>query len=165
MPAEDQKPVMDSLTERQRRQAELRQADQDRTLLAMQQLVTIPGHGSRGPVVNTDGKVIGMDTAAASSGTGGASLCFAIPASTVQTIAGEIVAHKNLPGLVYGRRPFLGIEIVNSSQTANGFSPFSPSGNPFRPGTGRNHTQRHSRGRCRRRRSGQASGKGRDRQR
>jgi hypothetical protein len=29
---------MDSLTERQRRQAELRQADQDRTLLAMQQL-------------------------------------------------------------------------------------------------------------------------------
>jgi S1-C subfamily serine protease len=89
-----------------------------------------PGN-SGGPVVNTDGKVIGMDTAAASSGTGGASLCFAIPASTVQTIAGEIVAHKNLPGLVYGRRPFLGIEIVNSSQTANGFSPFSPSGNPF----------------------------------
>jgi S1-C subfamily serine protease len=89
-----------------------------------------PGN-SGGPLVDAAGAVIGMDTAAASAGTGGASLGFAIPANTIRVIAGEITAHKRLPGLVFGRRPFLGVEIVNSSQAANAAGPFGAFGNPF----------------------------------
>jgi S1-C subfamily serine protease len=92
-----------------------------------------PGN-SGGPLVDAAGVVVGMDTAAASAGTGGASLGFAIPANTIRVIAGEIAAHKNLPGLVFGRRPFLGVEILNSSQAANAASPFGAFGNPFGPG-------------------------------
>ena len=66
-----------------------------------------PGN-SGGPLVDAATKVIGMDTAAASAGTAGASLGFAIPANTVLAIADEIEAHKDLPGLVYGRQAFLG---------------------------------------------------------
>ena len=85
-----------------------------------------PGN-SGGPLVDAAGAVIGMDTAAASAGTG-ASLGFAIPATTVRAVAGQITAHKHAPGVVFGRRPFLGVEIVNSSQAANAASPF---GSPF----------------------------------
>jgi S1-C subfamily serine protease len=88
-----------------------------------------PGN-SGGPLVDAAGTVIGMDTAAASAGTG-ASLGFAIPANTIRVIAGQITAHKNAPGLVFGRRPFLGVEITSSSQAANAASPFGPFGNPF----------------------------------
>jgi S1-C subfamily serine protease len=92
-----------------------------------------PGN-SGGPLVDAAGTVIGMDTAAASAGTGSASLGFAIPASTIRAVTGQITAHNNAPGLIYGRRPFLGVEIVNSSQAANAASPFGPFGNPFGPG-------------------------------
>jgi S1-C subfamily serine protease len=73
-----------------------------------------PGN-SGGPLVDGAGQVIGMDTAAASAGTVGASLGFAIPANTVRVIAGEIEAHKDLAGFVYGRAAFLGVEVVDSS--------------------------------------------------
>jgi len=91
-----------------------------------------PGN-SGGPLVDAGGAVIGMDTAAASAGTGGASLGFAIPAGTIRAIAGEITAHKNVPGLIFGRRPFLGVEVVNSSQAAGTVSPLSPFGSPLSP--------------------------------
>ncbi len=75
-----------------------------------------------------------MDTAAASAGTGGASLGFAIPANTIDVIAGQITTHRQLPGLIFGRRPFLGVEIVNSAQGAGAASPFGAFGSPFGPG-------------------------------
>ena len=46
-----------------------------------------------------------MDTAGASAGTTGASLGFAIPSTTVLTIADEIEAHKDLPGRSMGAKP------------------------------------------------------------
>lgn len=94
-----------------------------------------PGN-SGGPLVAANDKVVGMDTAAASSGSGGASLGFAIPVNTVRTVAEEITAHKNLPGLIYGRAPFLGIEVVDSSQTGSGINPYGSFGNPFGFGFG-----------------------------
>ena len=97
-----------------------------------------PGN-SGGPLVDAATKVIGMDTAAASAGTAGASLGFAIPSNTVLSIADEIEAHKDLPGLVYGRQAFLGVEVVDSSQAGGvnfgfgfGFNPIAstPNGTP-----------------------------------
>ncbi len=73
-----------------------------------------PGN-SGGPLVDAADQVIGMDTAGASAGTTGASLGFAIPSTTVLTIADQIEAHKDLPGLVYGRQAFLGVDVVDSS--------------------------------------------------
>lgn len=94
-----------------------------------------PGN-SGGPLVDGQGKVIGMDTAAASSGTVGASLGFAIPSDTVKTVATEIMRHRPLPGLIYGRAPFLGIEVVDSSQIGSGMNPYGAFGNPFGFGFG-----------------------------
>jgi S1-C subfamily serine protease len=82
-----------------------------------------PGN-SGGPLVDAGGNVIAMDTAAASAGTTGSSLGFAIPANTVERIAQEIGSHQDLPGLIFGRTPFLGVEVVDSSQVSNGGDPF-----------------------------------------
>src|SRR5579875_1228601 len=93
-----------------------------------------PGN-SGGPLVDAKDQVIGMDTAAASAGTVGTSLGFAIPSNTVRTVAAEIEAHKDVPGFVYGRQTWLGVEVVDSSQVGNfGFS--SPFGFPFPFGLG-----------------------------
>jgi len=93
-----------------------------------------PGN-SGGPLVDAKDQVIGMNTAAASAGTVGASLGFAIPSNTVRAIAGEIEAHKDLPGFVYGRQPWLGVEVIDSSQVGNfGFG--FPFGFPFPFGLG-----------------------------
>lgn len=84
-----------------------------------------PGN-SGGPLVNASDQVVGMDTAAASAGTG-ASLGFAIPSNRARTIAQEIESHKPVAGFVYGRAAFLGVEVVNSSQVSSnpfGFGPF-----------------------------------------
>lgn len=94
-----------------------------------------PGN-SGGPLVNASGEVVGMNTAAASSGTSGSSVGFAIPANTVRQVAEELASHKDLPGLVYGRQPFLGVEVVDSSQVGSGLNPFGPFGNPFGFGFG-----------------------------
>jgi S1-C subfamily serine protease len=91
-----------------------------------------PGN-SGGPLVDAAGQVIGMDTAAASSGTGGASLGFAIPANTVTRVADEIATHQDLPGLVFGRPAFLGVEVVDSSAANNASNSF---GSPFGFGFG-----------------------------
>ena len=91
-----------------------------------------PGN-SGGPLVDAAGEVIGMDTAAASSGTGGASLGFAIPANTVVRVADEIATHKDLPGLVLGRSAFLGVEVVDSSEVNSAINSF---GSPFGFGFG-----------------------------
>jgi len=86
-----------------------------------------PGN-SGGPLVNSAGDVIGMDTAAASAGTASSSIGFAIPVGTVRRIADDIARHKELPGLVYGRPAFLGVEVVDSSEVSGGANWF---GNTF----------------------------------
>jgi S1-C subfamily serine protease len=94
-----------------------------------------PGNAG-GPLVDAAGQFVGMDTAAASSGSVGASLAFAIPSNTVEKIASEIAGHTNLPGLIFGRTSFLGVEVVDSSEFGSGVNPFGPYGNPFGFGFG-----------------------------
>ena len=96
----------------------------------------VPGN-SGGPLVNAAAQVIGMDTAAVSAGTTAASVGFAIPSNTVRTIAEQLAAHKALPGYVYGRKAFLGVEVVDSSQVQGGVgNPFGFGFNPFGFGFG-----------------------------
>jgi len=95
----------------------------------------VPGN-SGGPLVDARGAVVGMDTAAASSGTDSASVGFAIPANTVRHVATEIAGHEELRGLVFGRPAFLGIEVVDSSEVGTGITSVGPFANPFGFGFG-----------------------------
>ena len=91
---------------------------------------------SGGPLVNANADVIGMDTAAATAGTTSSSVGFAIPSTRVQRVAQEIVGHKDLSGIVYGRQAFLGVEVIDSSEIGSGINPYGPFGNPFGFGYG-----------------------------
>lgn len=91
---------------------------------------------SGGPLLNSAADVIGMDTAAATAGTSSSSVGFAIPSTRVERLAREIISHKDLPGIVYGRQAFLGVEVVDSSEIASGNNPFGPFANPFGFGSG-----------------------------
>ncbi|MDA8295407.1 MAG: trypsin-like peptidase domain-containing protein [Actinomycetota bacterium] len=91
---------------------------------------------SGGPLVNASAEVVGMDTAAATAGTSSSNVGFAIPINRVHKIAQEIIGHKDLPGIVYGRQGFLGVEVVDSSQIGSGVNPYGPFGNPFGFGYG-----------------------------
>jgi S1-C subfamily serine protease len=123
-----------------------------------------PGN-SGGPLVDAAGAVIGMDTAAASAGTGGASLGFAIPANTIRVIAGEITRAQEVawPGL----RPPAVPRRRDRQQLAGRERgrPIRRVRQSVRAGASRDHPQRHPRGRRRRRRPGQSGGPGRDHQR
>jgi S1-C subfamily serine protease len=71
---------------------------------------------SGGPLSSTDGKVIGMDTAA-STGTipGSQSVGFAIPINRALTIADEIIAGKGSSQVQIGSTGFVGILVAGNS--------------------------------------------------
>jgi S1-C subfamily serine protease len=66
---------------------------------------------SGGPLVNTAGRVVGMDTAAASTDTG-ATVGFAIPINQAMGIADNIERGIAKNGIVVGLSAFLGVEVV-----------------------------------------------------
>jgi S1-C subfamily serine protease len=70
---------------------------------------------SGGPLANTDGKVIGMDTAAASDTmTSQQDVGFAIPISTAMTIARQIIAGKAGGGVQVGAAGFAGVLVPSA---------------------------------------------------
>ena len=73
----------------------------------------VPGN-SGGPLTDSAGLVVGMDTATASNGTGG-NLGFAIPSNEIVRVVDELRRHAALADLVYGRRGFIGVEVVNAA--------------------------------------------------
>lgn len=69
-----------------------------------------PGN-SGGPLVDAEGTVIGMNTAASSGGHRGSSaVAFALPSDRVVAVTRLILDHTSRPGIVLGRSAYLGIE-------------------------------------------------------
>jgi S1-C subfamily serine protease len=70
----------------------------------------VPGD-SGGPLISTDGQVIGMDTAAAtgSFGVGQQDVGFAIPINRALRIANEIISGRGSPSVQIGSEGFLGV--------------------------------------------------------
>ncbi len=68
-----------------------------------------PGN-SGGPLVNDRGRVVGMNTAAASVAGSGSAVAFAIPIDRVEAIVRAIERGTAQPGLDLGRSAYLGIE-------------------------------------------------------
>jgi S1-C subfamily serine protease len=85
-----------------------------------------PGN-SGGPLVNSAGKVIGMNTAAASDSSGqwtsASNVGFAIPINRALTIASEIQQGQDSTTVHVGLPAFLGVEVENASSASagNGF--------------------------------------------
>lgn len=79
---------------------------------------------SGGPLLDSSGKVIGMDTAAASGGTGTA-VGFSIPINEARTIIEQMQHHQAVGGNILGASPFLGVyELTSGSSAAAPGSPF-----------------------------------------
>jgi S1-C subfamily serine protease len=91
---------------------------------------------SGGPLVNGSGAVVGMDTAANSSGRGAydqATTGFAIPINTALSIADQIRSQKTTSKVHIGATAFLGVQIASSQQgggvTLAGSQPGTPASN------------------------------------
>jgi len=88
---------------------------------------------SGGALVNSQGKVVGMDTAAStgSTGTGSAAQAYAIPIGTALSVARSIENGRASSAIHIGATGFLGVQVQDSSATGSG----SGSGS-FLPGSG-----------------------------
>jgi len=88
-----------------------------------------PGN-SGGPLVNSAGKVVGMNTAASSSNSGewssASNVGFAIPINRALTIASEIQQGQDSTTVRIGLPAFLGVEVENagSASAGSGFGGF-----------------------------------------
>jgi S1-C subfamily serine protease len=83
---------------------------------------------SGGPLLNTSGKVIGMDTAASSSvgfRVAAASDSYAIPINTATTIAKQIESGKATAVVHIGSTAFMGVQIANTLGNAGFGAPAS----------------------------------------
>ena len=88
---------------------------------------------SGGALVNGEGKVVGMDTAAStgSTGTGGAAQAYAIPIGTALSVAKSIENGRASSTIHIGATGFLGIQVQDSSATGS-----SSGSGSFLPGSG-----------------------------
>jgi S1-C subfamily serine protease len=88
---------------------------------------------SGGPLLNSKGQVIGMDTAASTGfilRTAGASDSYAIPINTARTVAKQIESGRATTAVHIGPTAFLGVEIA-SSVGNGGFGGAAPAGGPI----------------------------------
>jgi len=81
----------------------------------------VPGD-SGGSLVNVDGRVIGMDTAAL-TGDIGADVGFAIPINKALTLAREIISGQSFPGVRTGVAGFLGVLVPGQNSATTATSP------------------------------------------
>jgi S1-C subfamily serine protease len=77
----------------------------------------LPANGAGGPLIDTAGKLVGLDAGAAgdaAQGSASANAAFAIPVDRVMSIVREVDAHTPDPELLQGRGAYLGIEVQDS---------------------------------------------------
>jgi S1-C subfamily serine protease len=70
---------------------------------------------SGGPLADSAGRVVGVDTAAGSGGSGTSVAGYAIPINTALSIARQIAAERSSPGIQLGMPAFLGVLLPDSS--------------------------------------------------
>ena len=73
---------------------------------------------SGGPLANSSGQVVGVDTAAGSGGQGMSVAGYAIPINSALSIARRIAAERPGPGIQLGMPAFLGVLLPDSSSTS-----------------------------------------------
>jgi len=73
---------------------------------------------SGGPLANSAGQVVGIDTAAGSGGPGAHAAGYAIPINTALSIARRIARNRPSPGIQLGMPAFLGVLLPDSSATS-----------------------------------------------
>jgi S1-C subfamily serine protease len=116
-------------------------SDTTETLHGMLQTsAQIQAGDSGGPLANAAGRVIGMDTAAGSSGSSSSSstsvLGYAIPINTALSIAHEIAAGQASSTVHIGLPAFIGVGVSDPSQGCTGTGTGSGSGTGGFGGTG-----------------------------
>jgi S1-C subfamily serine protease len=78
----------------------------------------LPGNGSGGPLIDTSGKLIGLDVTsavAAQEAAGTAGDAFAIPIDRVLSIVHDVNTHTEAPDILQGHGAYLGIEVRDSA--------------------------------------------------
>jgi S1-C subfamily serine protease len=73
---------------------------------------------SGGPLADSAGQVVGIDTAAGSGGPGTSVAGYAIPINTALSIGRQIAAERSAPGIALGMPAFLGVLLPDSSSTS-----------------------------------------------
>jgi S1-C subfamily serine protease len=73
---------------------------------------------SGGPLANSSGEVVGMDTAAGDGGSGNSYAGYAIPIDTAVTVAQQILGRHPGPAIHLGMPAFLGVLLPNSTSTS-----------------------------------------------
>jgi S1-C subfamily serine protease len=79
---------------------------------------------SGGPLVDAEGEVIGMDTAANSSGTTTTTTAYSIPMSEIVPIVEKMLEGKSGHGVDLGKSAFLGVATLASSESVDPQNPF-----------------------------------------
>lgn len=90
---------------------------------------------SGGPLLNAEGEVVGMDTAASTSGRSTSSTAFAIPVSTIIPVVEKMLEGKSGDGVILGNTAFLGIAAFGSGDTRGPGTPIG-SNSPRSAGSG-----------------------------
>lgn len=93
---------------------------------------------SGGPLADAAGKVIGMDTAApggqsSEQASGTQSIGWAIPINKAMSVVDQIRSNSSDPNILIGPRPFIGVDVQDASQAAQGANSGFPGvgGGPF----------------------------------
>ncbi|MGA7989702.1 MAG: trypsin-like peptidase domain-containing protein [Candidatus Dormiibacterota bacterium] len=78
----------------------------------------LPAHGTGGPLVDTSGRVIGLDATEAKpveSAAGTSGVAFAVPIGRVMAIVHDVNTHTDDPNILQGHGAFLGIQVTDSA--------------------------------------------------
>jgi S1-C subfamily serine protease len=77
---------------------------------------------SGGPMVDSEGEVIGVNVAASSGGTGSQTTGYAIPIDQAKAVADQIIAGEESGSVQVGGTPFLGVQLTDTASASQGYA-------------------------------------------